>query len=47
MNLLADVAHRYPVVIVIAAIVAIVLLAFAADWFVGFAERDEPGAAGR
>ena len=42
MNLLVAVAHRYPVVIVIAVVVALVLIAFAADWFVGLAERDEP-----
>jgi len=47
MNLLVAVAHRYPMVIVVTALVAIVLLAFAADWFVGRVERDEPGAARR
>lgn len=47
MNLLVDVAHRYPIVIVIAVIVAIALFAYAADWFVGFAEREDPREAHR
>lgn len=47
MNLLVEIAHRYPVVIVVAVVVAIVLVAFAADWFVGLSERDEPKAARR
>jgi len=41
MTLLADVAHRYPLVIAVTVLVAIALIAFAADWFVGRAERDE------
>ncbi len=47
MDLLVAGAHRYPVVIVIAVIVAIALVAYAADWFVGRAERDEPREAHR
>lgn len=37
MTLLVDAVDRYPVVV---ALVAIALVAYAADWFVGRAERD-------
>lgn len=47
MSTLIAGAQRYPLLIVVAVIVALALIAFAADWFVGRAERDEPTAVRR
>lgn len=40
MQLLATFVERYPIVIVVAMLIALVLFTAAADWFVGLAERD-------
>lgn len=40
MSTLVAAVQRYPLVVVVAVLVALALLAYAADWFVGMAERD-------
>lgn len=42
MHVLVAVAQRYPLLVVVATIAALVLLVVAIDWFVGRAEAEDP-----